>query len=172
MDEFIKTNRDDFDLLEPSEGHLQSFDNKLKRRSDRALLFRIMSYAAMIIVLITVTSVVTVQIFNNNEDKPYYTTEINEIELYYNMQAQFCRNTIESTVIEQQDKEELYNELLKMDSIRNSLESDYNRSGNNSRVQQALVDYYERKLRSISFILNNLKRVNNQKSNEYENVSL
>ena len=164
MENFIKNNRKDFDLIDPSEGHFYSFEKKMKKIHKKSYTVIFMRYAALFIIIFLLTVFITFINSTKDQVNNLMISEINDIELYYKMQAIQCRNTIENAEIEDQIKNELYDELKNIDTDSNILIEEYKSSEPSDNAQQALIECYERKIRTISFVKEKINSINNQKT--------
>jgi len=94
----IKKNREQFDITEPREGHLDRFAGKLdalhqqepEHMNTRFFAARIWRIAAVIIVLLSISTIV--YIVNPNQSSVNVTAhqlppEVEEVKMYYNGQA-------------------------------------------------------------------------------------
>jgi len=98
-----------------------------------------------------------------------------EVENYYLHQVNLMEGEISNIELSDADqKKMLLDELKSMDSVKVSLQKELKANPNDERIISAMVEHYQTKLEVMTYIVNQLKAINNenQKVNENEKVSL
>jgi len=183
IDEFLKNNRDFFEDAEPSEGHLERFSRKLEIRFSKPVPKRsIVPYllrAAVVTLLVTLSSLYTWDHFIRPEKKGMSLGQVSpqyrEVENYYLHQVNLMEGEISDIELpDAEQKKLLLNELKSMDSVKVSLQKELKANPNDERIISAMIEHYQTKLEVMTYIVTQLKAINNenQKIKENEKVSL
>ncbi len=183
MDDVFKRNRDSFDSAEPLEGHFERFRMKLEMRFRKEAPKRsIVPYllrAAVVTLLVTLSSLYTWDHFIRPERKGMtlgqVSPEYKEVENYYIHQVNLMENELTQFDLgDPSQKAVLMSEIKSMDSVRVQLQKELKANPNDERIIQAMVEHYQTKLEVMSYIVNQLKSVQNSntKENGNEKVSL
>ena len=184
IDEIIRNNRDLFEDMEPSDGHLERFNRKLELRFHTISVKRsIVPYllkAAVVTILITLSSLWTWEHFIRSDRNRMALGDVSaqykEVENYYIHQVNLMESEIINVDLKNnpQQKEVLLKEMESMDSVYVQLQKELKVNPNDERIINAMIEHYQTKLEVITFIVNQLKSIRNgnQNSNENEKVSL
>lgn len=173
MDKFIKQHSKDFDILLPNAGHEERFAERLPAGSSTGRFRQIFRYAAVALVVAALSVTATLYWQNPASNDTSNVLPSDELEYFYKQSVLQCQSTVESIPMDPADRQLLLEEILAMDSVRAGIASEYSMSGNDPRVEQALIDYYERKISRLSQVLERLQEINQQKNKPtYENIVL
>ena len=185
LEEIIKSNKEIWNSDEPSEGHFERFNVKLElrmaARKTRKSLFPYLLRAAVVTVLVTLSSLWMWDNFMKQDSKRMTLSEVSpqyrEVENYYIRQVNFMENEIEGSIIndDPEQKEELQKELQSMDTVYVALQKELKANPNDERVINAMIEHYQTKLDVMTIIVNQLKAIrnnNNLNNKEYEKLSL
>ncbi len=179
IDELIRTNRDFFDDGEPSKGHMERFSRKLEARFQPARPSRsIVPYllkAAVVTLLITLSSLWTWEHFIRPDRDRMSLSDVSpqykEVESYYIYQVNLMENEIGTLDItgnpEQNDV--LMKEIRSMDSVYVHLQKELKANPGDERIINAMIEHYQTKVEVMSFIVNQLQTLRNEKSNSTQN---
>lgn len=175
IEDIIRNNRDFFEDGEPSEGHFVRFNRKLELRFGKATVKRsIVPYllkAAVVTIIISLSSIWTWEHFLRpgrgrmtlSEVSPQY----KEVENYYIHQVNVVESEINSDPVIKNSvqKEMLDKEMKSMDSVYVQLQKDLNANPDDDRIINAMIEHYQTKLEIMSFIVNQLKAIQNENQN-------
>jgi len=177
LEKQIRANRQNFDSQEPSAGHMERFEQKLRKQPSRSLFSRIpyALKAAVVLLLVALSSILIYE-----QARIYYanqrvlslkdiSNEFGEAEYYYtslinNKYQEINRLNIDDP----KQKEMLMIELEEMDKLFHSLQKDFQSNPNDQRVINAMISHYQLKLEVMSQIIRQLEEVN-QVNNKYKN---
>lgn len=183
IDDFLKDNRDFFEDMEPSGGHMERFRMKLQKRFGGTPKKSIVPYllrAAVVTLLITLSSLWTWEHFLRRDSNRMTLGEVSpqyrEMENYYVSQVSLMQNEI-STIDPgtPSQKKMLTTEMKSMDSAYIQLQKDLKLNPNDERIINAMIEHYQTKVEVMTFILNQLKSIRkneNLNSKENEKVNL
>lgn len=178
LENIIRSNRDQFDGLEPSEGHFERFHHKLKEhhKKNRSFHWTVMLKAAAIAILVVLSGLWVYDQVGQNESPKQIAlekapSEVQEAHVYYSSLMQKKYEQIKAVDFRnEQQKKLLLQELKDMDSIYVNIRDDLKMNPNDPRVMNALITHYQMKLEVMNQILQQLREINEQtKSNEPKN---
>ncbi|OFY63136.1 MAG: hypothetical protein A2Y71_09890 [Bacteroidetes bacterium RBG_13_42_15] len=180
IEEIIRSNKDFFEDVEPSEGHLERFERKLEARfgTITAVKRSIVPYllkAAVVTLLVTLSSLWTWDHFIRPDSKRMslgdVSPEYREVENYYIHQVSYMEDQISDVdfVSDKEHNDMLMNELESMDSVYVQLQKELKANPNDERIINAMIEHYQTKLEVMSFIVNQLKALRNENINTTEN---
>jgi hypothetical protein len=165
----VRDNRQKFDSQEPSSGHMERFEQKLRNRHSRSLFSRIpyVLKAAVVLLLVALSSILIYE-----QARIYYQTqrvlslhdiseEFGEAEFYYTSLINNKYQQINGLNIDDpKQKEILMIELEEMDKLFHSLQKDFQANPADERVINAMISHYQLKLEVMSQIIRQLEEVN------------
>ena len=172
LDDKIKKNRELFDGAEPSEGHLQRFEQKLVTLNPAAaprrsfFSYKLSKIAAVIIVLMGIST--ALYFLNPNQNAVNVNgnelpQELQEVKMYYNQVANKKLQEIGNSQLTpgeaadvRQMAEQQINEL---DSNSAHLEKELKNDQNNDKLKNALIVNYKTKADLLDDILRRLKNI-------------
>ncbi|MDD2565133.1 MAG: hypothetical protein PHU27_13050 [Salinivirgaceae bacterium] len=178
---YIDQNRDQFNDLTPPEGHEMRFAYKLghtqkKRRSITTTTFL---KIAAISVLTLLSSLYIFENMTNNKPEPILTlSEINQdyadVEFYFTSTTNNQLELIEKTLNGEpsMEKDLLMNELSSLDTLQLQLQKELNANPNDERVINAMLQYYQFKMKVLTQIIDRLKEMKTPKNHEYETTTI
>jgi len=182
LDKIIKDNRLDFDSYEPSNGHFDRFDQKLKEfnRKKRSFSIAYLLKAAVVAILVVFSGLWVYENFESRSNTGIALSEISpeygEVEMYYtHLVSQKYGEINQCKSLDSTQKIMLVNELNEMDSIYDNLKQDLITNPNDQRVINAMIQHYQLKVEVMNQILQQLQQaqdINKQKSDNYESTNI
>lgn len=183
IDDIIRDNKELFDSMEPSAGHMERFQRKLGQRFHSTGIKRsIVPYllrAAVVTVLITLSSLWTWEHFIRRENTRMSLSDVSpqyrEVENYYIHQVNMMQNEIRNIDLNNpEQKEMLFSEMKSMDSAYVQLQKELKSNPDDERIINAMIEHYQTKVEVMTFILNQLKTIRNEtlNTNGNEKVNL
>jgi hypothetical protein len=179
IEEIIRGNRNIWDDREPEAGHFERFSVKLElRRQVRTVKRSIVPYllkAAVVTLLVTLSSLWTWDHFIRSESSRMRLGEVSpqyrEVENYYLHQVNMMEDEIINTDIQTNpgQKDILISELKSMDSVYVSLQKELKTNPNDERIISAMIEHYQTKLEVLTYIVDQLKSIKNNNTNNEEN---
>jgi len=176
MEKYIQANRDQFDDLEPQEGHFDRFQQKLSRyhRHNKKFPWMVLLKAAAVAVLVVLSGLWVYENTQNEQttermalEKLY--PEVKEAALYYTSLMQKKYDRIEEFNFKNENqKKMLLQELKEMDAIYTNIREDLRANPNDPRVVSALIRHYQMKLEVMNLIVNQLEKINNQSTDNIQ----
>ncbi|MFO8234038.1 MAG: hypothetical protein R6U04_01350 [Bacteroidales bacterium] len=168
LKDIINRNREDFDNLEPGEGHFERFQQKLKEHQKKSKKFNwtVLLKAASIAILVFLSSLwVYDNVYKTPQKESFaeqnISPEIKETQLYYSTLVNHKYEQIKSFDFEdKKQKKMLLRELREMNETYENIQEDLQSNPNDPRVLNALIRHYQRKLEVMNQILNQLKNIN------------
>lgn len=173
LEKFIQSNRDQFDDLEPQDGHLERFQEKLSQyhRQNRKFPWTTLLKAAAVAVLVVLSGLWVYENLESNQTSERLalekvSPEVKEAALYYTSLMQKKYERIEEFNFKNENqKEMLLQELKEMDAIYSNIRGDLRANPNDPRVVSALIRHYQMKLEVMNQIVHQLEKMNNQSIN-------
>lgn len=177
IDEFIKDNRDFFEEMEPSEGHMERFQAKLQKRFGSKPIKSIVPYllrAAVVTLLITLSSLWIWEHFLRSDSSRMALGDVSpqyrEVENYYVSQVSLMQNELANLDLNNPSQMEMLTaEMKSMDSSYVQLQKDLRANPDDERIINAMIRHYQTKVEVMTFILNQLKAIKNENLNSQEN---
>ncbi len=173
LEKIIRGNRDLFNQEEPSEGHLERFQTLLEMRFAPKRKVSIGPYllkAAVVTILVTLSSLWTWDNFIRPDGAGLSLGEISpgyrDMERHYTHQVSLMRDEIIEIDLgeEGEHKRMLDEELEKMDEVMSELRHELRANPGDERVVRAMIQHYQTKLEVMSYILNQLREIEKEKS--------
>jgi hypothetical protein len=169
FDEYIRNNRQKFDVEKPDEDYLwtgisQSLNNKKKRNS-----YLILKIAAAIFIAIGL-SFITYQMIAIRLNQELILANIdpklakeeaelqNQIKVYYQV--------LENSDYNKDLLSENFKDLEYMDTLILQYSKDLNQNGPNPRLLNSLMDLYQKKIRLLDRMLNEIEKDRKNESNK------
>lgn len=188
LEKIMKENKELFLDQEPPSGHLERFEQKLKKQNAKGRVIQLtakVSRIAAVGLLVIMSSLWAYNQFGSSDEvQQMKLGEVNqkykEVEYFFTSQINDKYQelqTVEATD-ESAYKETLFTELEQMDSIYDQLQAELGANPNDERIIQAMIMHYQTKLKVMSDILkklNTYKEINDSQSNnqnQYESVKL
>lgn len=182
LDKIIKENRQLFDSAEPSQGHFNRFEQALISQNatkSRSIVWSQLLKVASIAILVILSGLYVTEhfILNNNSESVIATNEnreFNDAQQYYMHQVNQSIVQIEQMegFMNAEQKQMLADEMTEMDEMYKRLIKDYNAMPNDDRIIQAMLNHYQMKMDILNRITNDLKNVQQLKTQNYESTEL
>jgi hypothetical protein len=178
IEEIIRSNRDIWDNREPEAGHFDRFSVKLElRRQARTAKRSIVPYllrAAVVTLLVTLSSLWTWDHFirpgSSRMTLGQVSPQYKEVENYYLHQVNLMEDEIVNTDLQDtEQKQMLIGELKSMDSVYVSLQKELKANPNDERIISAMIEHYQTKLEVMTYIVDQLKEIRNNNTNNENN---
>lgn len=179
IEEIIRSNRHIWDNREPEAGHFERFSVRLElRKQARTIRRSIVPYllrAAVVTLLVTFSSLWTWDHFIRTESSSMrlgqVSTQYREVENYYLHQVSIMEDEIVNTNIQNNpgQKDMLISELKSMDSVYVSLQKELKANPDDERIISAMIEHYQTKLEVMTYIVDQLKTIRNNNTNDEEN---
>lgn len=179
IDEILRDNKDLFENMEPSEGHLERFRLKLEQRSHPVSIKRsIVPYllrAAVVTLLITLSSLWTWEHFISPGSRRMALGDVSpqykEVESFYIHQVNMMEDEIVTIDFKNNplQKEMFINEMKSMDSAYIQLQKELKDNPDDERIINAMIGHYQTKIEVMTYIVNQLKSIRNENLNKKEN---
>jgi hypothetical protein len=178
LDKIFLEQKDEF-MDEPPSGHINRFkeriselDNPKVSKSNFTIFWRV---AAVAIIALLITNVF-IHIAPEQDvpvsKSPSFPIEISNAGFYYTNQINSgiseLKNLSAKGLLATKEIELLNDELSEMDSLFIILKKEFNSNPNDERIMKAMVEHYQTKLEIINTILNDLKKVKQQKNINHE----
>ncbi len=169
LEKQILDSRHKFDSQEPSSGHMERFERKLRNSQSRSLFSRIpyVLKAAVILLLVALSSILVYEqarIYYQNQrvlSLQDISEEFGEAEFYYTSLINNKYQQINKLNIDDpKQKKILMIELEEMDRLFHSLQKDFQANPKDERVINAMISHYQLKLEVMSQIIKQLEEVN------------
>ena len=169
FENMMDENREFFNTEEPSAGHFERFEQKLRVQNRKLIFLRTVysvSKIAAIIVFVVLSAVAIKYKQSNNSEinlsRIEKSKEMNEAEQFYSrMLEQSYENIKQIKFPDEVQKTEVLKEVSQQDESYTKMKEDLQKDPYNEMAQQAMVNYYETRLESINQIVANLKLVLN-----------
>lgn len=171
LDNIIRNNKDRFNEMEPPEGHMERFQQRLEKYNKKSPTLHV-SFSAGIILKAAVVSILVVLsslwVYEhiNEPDQPQQivlkeaSPEFREAQIYYSSMVQKKYSQIKDFNFKNSEqKEMLLQELNTMDSIYVNIKKDIKEHPNDPRVLNALIRHYQMKLDVMNRILEQLNQI-------------
>ncbi|MGC9471838.1 MAG: hypothetical protein ACP5D1_09855 [Bacteroidales bacterium] len=175
LEKIIRENRSFFDHREPAEGHLERFSQKLglAGSSGRRALVLKWSKVAAILVLVLLSSLWIFEHVVRPQEKDLISLgklspEYREVELYYTSQIQNKYRELEEWAPDTLSMQIFRREMASMDSIYTGLQKELSAHPGDERVVNAIISYYETRIKVMNYVLLQLKQAQEMKNNEQE----
>lgn len=177
LEDIIRDNRDKFDEQEPSEGHFERFQQKLREyhKKNQSLTWTFFLKAAAIAILVVLSGLWVFDRISETQSPEKIalesvSPEVKEAHIYYSSLMQKKYNQIKQFDFEnQKQKELLLSELHDMDSIYVNIKDDLKMNPNDPRVTNALIRHYQTKLEVMNQILEQLQAIQRQTKSKEQN---
>jgi multidrug resistance efflux pump len=163
---------------QPTEGHLERFNSKLRKQHNKLVFYRWLKIAAAF-VLVYLSADLYVRVISPSTPGAQISANEQEIKnagSYYNFQIESEMEQVENLIKEgagsEKDLQEVKNEFSKMDQQYQDLRRDYLANPNDERVQSALIQYYQSKLEIVTIVKGDLEIVKQQKLKYDENIKI
>lgn len=182
LEDIIRSHRDKFDELEPSEGHFERFSQRLRKynRLQRLLSWNVILKAAVVATLVVLSGLWVSDRIGERQNPEKLALEkvspkVREAHFYYSSLVEKKYEQIRQFDFRNEEqKEMLLNELQDMDSIYVNINEELRTNPNDPRVVNALIRHYQMKLEVMNQIIQQLRATNEQtqtKSKEKEDKS-
>ena len=180
LEDIIRSHRNEFDNLEPSEDHFEKFYHKLRQYNRRKRLFswQVILKAAVVAVLVLLSGLWVYDRIDQDKTPESIalgkvSPEVKEAHFYYtSLMHEKYEQIRQFDFRNEEQKKMLLNELNNMDSIYLNIKEDLRTNPNDPRVINALIRHYQMKLEVMNQILEQLENINEQtKSKKQEDTS-
>ncbi len=178
LNKIIKINRQQFDCIEPDDGHFERFKQKLMfDNACKPKKFTVKSYLkiASIVLLCalsglyiaehTINKVIKITKGNSEfyQTQDYYLRLVNQqVSTINNMQH----------LLNNEQKQLLVDELTQMDKLYLKMQDDLKAMPDDPRIIQAMVSHYKMKIEILNRIINDLDNLQQIKTNSNENIEI
>ncbi len=164
LEEYIKQNRQELDLLEPADKHFDKMRIRLgyTENNNIKLITNLLKYASVFLILLVSAYFL---IFNKNQET-CLPNDFIETQNYYTRLVNQKTNELQINKLPKDEQQIINNELNEMDSLYNVNIKDICNNPDNDFVINSLVKHYETKLRVINKILFRLNQTKKNKNNE------
>ncbi len=183
----MKENKEAFLDQEPSDGHFERFEQRLKTQKRKVRIIRLsksISKVAAIGLLAIMSSLWAYNEFISPKEQGMSLSDISpdyqEVEFFFTSQINSkYQDILNNEILDDSEyKKNLNQEMIRMDSLYNELKLELGENPNDERIIQAMIRHYQTKLQVMSDILEQLNKIkqddklhtNNQ--NQYESVKL
>lgn len=164
--------------VEPDDGHLERFRNRLQKKPTRKLKKYFMNglkLAAAIVFVLLAANQTRLYFFNNKPETlslGSISDEYREVEFYYvnsiKSGMKQCNSFMKEGVISETEYQTMLKEQEEFDKMYQKLIKDLEVNPNDDRVINAMLEYYQTRMSIISMIINKLNEVKQQKSKNNE----
>lgn len=178
IEDIIRENKDFFDEAEPSNGHLEKFDRlleiKFQKKAPKRSIVPYLLRAAVVTLLVTLSSLWTWDHFIRSGSSRMTLGQVSpqykEVENYYIHQVNMMEGEIVNVDLKNNpaQKQSLMNEMKSMDSVYVSLQKELKANPDDERIINAMIEHYQTKLEVMTYIINQLKTIRNDKQNKTE----
>jgi hypothetical protein len=182
IEEIIRENRNIYEDKEPIDGHLDRFSWKLEKRlHSNATKRSIVPYllkAAVVTILVTLSSLWTWDNFIRTGKGEMALGDVSpqykEVENYYVHQVNLMEGELQTADFGSNPEQKiiLQNELKSMDSTYIQLQKELKANPNDERIINAMIEHYQTKVEVLSYIVNQLKAIRNEKQNKKEDEKI
>ncbi len=170
LEKFIITNREEFDIYEPSEELWDRIEKRKKTKTFLAISWKkTLSIAASICFIVMTTiyvqSFIKQEKYNAQikEQHDIIDEELAKIEDYYNQQLDYKMTQISSLTSNNPEiRNNINTDLAELDSIYADLKNDLNDNIRNAEVINAMIENYKMKLQILEDILYFLQKNKHQ----------
>jgi len=186
LEKHIQTNRDQFNDLEPEDGHFKRFREKLSKyhRQKNKFPWTVYLKAAAVALLVVLSGLWVQDQIQGNQNQERLalervSPELKEAHIYYTslMEKKYERIQ-EFNFKNEAQKKMLLEELREMDAIYSNIREDLMTNPNDPRVVSALIRHYQMKLEVMNQIVQQLEKINtpsqnnDQKNTSYETTQM
>jgi len=182
LEKWIRENKTMFNKEEPNIGHLARFESKLRQNARQKrirIMYRISGIAAVGLIAILSSIWIYTKV---NPASPgalrlgELNSELAEVEFYFTSQIDNLTSELDQlpVISENEYKTQMLSEINQMDSVYKNLQTELAAHPGDDRIVQAMILYYQTKMKVIQDILQQLRSIqdfNNSKSNQYESVN-
>lgn len=187
LEKIMRENKELFLEQEPSSGHFEKFEHRLRKQNRRGKVIQLstrIARLAAIGLLVLMSSLWAISELSDQEEPGMKLSEVSseyeEVEFFFTSQINDRYKDIENLelVNEGAYKDLLFKELEQMDSVYMNLQKELGAHPNDERIIRAMILHYQTKLKVMSDILNRLSALppasesNSNNQNQYESVEL
>lgn len=169
LEDFIKNNKSQFDIDNPSKSHFKKMQKKLgysEIANKTILLTNFFKYASIFIVLL----ISSYLIYINNINKTCLPQNIIETQNYFVNQVSEVTSQLNSKNISSDEQKIILNELSEIDSMYNINFNDFCQNPENDYVIKSMINHYKTKIKVINKILNKLSQKDIENKNDTTDV--
>lgn len=166
LEEKIRKNRGHYDAREPEKGHFERFaarlDERFHEKKERPNRFRILRYAAAIILIAGISGILIYQYSGHSSKLAAnpMAQELNTVKDHYNRLADRKLSQISSCAPTGEEAEKINGlateQLQRLDEDAHNLEQELEKDGSNERVYGALVSNYRTRIKILDNIINQI----------------
>jgi hypothetical protein len=172
IENIMEHNREFLNTEEPSEGHFERFEQKLRIMNRRRMFIHTAFSVARIaaIIIIVVISAVYIKykqspVQDNSIATMAKTQELKEAEQFYSRLLELSYEKIKKINFpDEAQKTKVLKEVSQKDESYAKIKEDLQSDPSNEMAQQAMINYYETRLEVVNQIVANLKQVLNNNS--------
>ncbi len=172
LKDFINTNFDEFNELEPPKQSWDHISAKMGHRQN--FRYRLLKYSGAAVAAALLGFFLYLGPLNNSQNQKFDLADIPEIvetEAYYTLQVNQKRDQVYKLAGGHPElKQEMDNDLAELDSLMLELKNDLNDNVSNAEVVDAMIQNYRMKLMILEDIMSFLEQKNNntEKTISYE----
>lgn len=158
----IKSRREEFDVYEPSQDHMEKFLKKLPDQ-EKNNMYYLLKVAAIVLAAVVIASATWVYLGIQSSEKRMnaFSNEIKETIYYYNSLNYEMENEImEMPIEDKKEKNMIQKDLDSFDEHYEQLINDFQKFPNDERIINAIIEYHRSKSEMLEHILYQLKQKN------------
>jgi hypothetical protein len=157
FDDFLKNNKDEFDIHEPESDHFVRFKNKMKNTEKRNNVFNLKFLLKVAVVIFPIGIISLLLVYSEKSksnveyakviSENYFSAELNEIEIYFNDRIEKKMDEFQNLecFMNESDKAEIIKDLEKIDYSINNLTMELKNSSKNEKIMNAIILNYQSK---------------------------
>lgn len=177
LEDIIAENRLLFDEQEPFDGHFERFRKKINVHSSKTIR-SIVPYLLKVAAVAVLVFLSSLGVFDHfikpiAKSKTFIgaSSEYKETEAYYIKQVSIKEQELKELDFSNNPEqlEILEKELADMDVMYLQLQQDMKKNSGDYRVINAMIEHYQTKLEVMTYIVDQLKNIQNDNSNSYDN---
>lgn len=178
IEKLIIENREYFRQAKMPQGHINRFENRLKK-GKKPLIIQLSPWIAAAAVLVVALLIPMLRQTNMEENRGVLTQvsdQYNEVEYYFTSSISDATGQLDALIAEgygtRNDSLMIQEELKELEERHKQLQEDLKVAPDDERVVNAMIEVYRKKLELINAILNELQQVKKRKKQTYETSNL
>lgn len=168
IEEYIRKNRNRMDVENPDEDYIWagvSHSMSKKRRNKRFFILKIAA-AAIIIIAFSFITLELISIRNNQQlILSNIDPELARQEAQFQKQIKSYYKVLKTKDYDQSEMATNYSELQMIDQLINEYSKDLDKHGPNPRLLNSLMDLYQKKIKILDRMLNEIEKNENYENN-------
>lgn len=170
LEEFVRSQREQFDVFEPDEKLWKGIEKKMDKGRKFNLGYYLIRAAGVAAILII--SITSYKYFAGRNDKNPEIPELREAEVYYSGIIDSKLKEVQPLLSDYPDiQEDINSDLSELDSVYKSLKEDLKDNVSNQEVIEAMVENYRMRIEILEEMLEYLENKNEDSTknkSEYE----